>query len=79
MRTPRKIALTALLILIVVGCGNTNIVEQDYPTEVSVWKNGQWTTDWMQKYVEYARGRDAFYTDERIMDTWNQRMKLILI
>ena len=72
MRTPRKKALTALFVLIVAGCGNTNNVEQDYSTEVSVWKNGQWTTDWMQKYVEYARGRDAFYTDERIMDTWQR-------
>ena len=26
----------------------------------------------MQKYVEYARGRDAFYTDERIMDAWQR-------
>lgn len=66
----RNIILTSIFVLIVVGCGNTNIVEQDYPSEVCVWKNGQWATDWMQKYVEYARGKDAFYTDERIMDRW---------
>ena len=72
MRTSRKIAFTALFILIVSGCGNKNKVEYSCSSEVSVWKNSQWTTDWMQKYVEYARGRDAFYTDERIMDAWQR-------
>ncbi|MCR5444125.1 MAG: hypothetical protein K6E96_00380 [Bacteroidales bacterium] len=40
--------------------------------EICVWSNGNWTTDWMQKYVDYARGYDQFYTDERIMDTWRE-------
>ena len=70
MRTPRKIALAVLFILIIAGCGNKNKVEQSCSSEVCVWKNGQWATEWMQKYVEYARDKDAFYTDERIMDRW---------
>lgn len=70
MRTPRKIALTILFVLIVAGCGYTNKVEQFCSSEVCVWKNGQWATEWMQKYVEYARGIDTFYTNERIMDIW---------
>ena len=70
--------LIAFAFLFLVGCGNQSKVDKKQPTEVSVWKNGQWTTDWMQKYVEYARGRDAFYTDERIMDTW-QRWGLVYI
>ena len=56
--------------LILTGCGNKNKVGQTCSSEVCVWKNGQWATEWMQKYVEYARGIDSFYTDERIMDTW---------
>lgn len=66
----KRIYTIAVIAVLLASCGNTNKVEQDYPSEVCVWKNGQWATDWMQKYVEYARGYDDFYTDERIMDTW---------
>lgn len=70
MRIMRTSFFAALFTLIIVGCGNTNKVEQDYLPEVCVWKNGQWASEWMQKYVEYARGNDSFYADERIMDIW---------
>jgi len=46
-------------------------VEQDYLSEVCVWKDGQWTTDWMRMYVEYCRHKDRFFTTERIIDIWN--------
>ena len=46
-------------------------VEQDYLSEVCVWKDGQWTTDWMRMYVEYCRHKDRFFTEERIIDIWN--------
>lgn len=51
---------------------STNEIEQEYPSGVCVWKNGRWSSEWMQKYVEYVRGNDNFYTDERIMDIWPQ-------
>ena len=63
--------LIAFALLLLVGCGNTNRVDQEQPSEVCVWKNGQWTTDWMQKYVEYVRNNDIFFTDQRIIDIWN--------
>lgn len=75
MKIVRKSFLIALLALIIVGCWNTNKskqeVGQDYPSEVCVWKNGQWTTEWMQKYAEYVRNNDGFFTTERIIDIWN--------
>ena len=49
---------------------STNEIEQEYPSGVCVWKNGQWASEWMRKYAEYVRGNDGFYTDERIMDIW---------
>ena len=49
---------------------STNEIEQEYPSGVCVWKNGRWSSEWMQKYVEYVRGNESFYTDERIMDIW---------
>ena len=67
----KQIMTIAVFSLLMIGCGNnSNKVERDYPSEVCVWRNGQWATDWMRKYVEYARGNDDFYTDERIMDIW---------
>lgn len=74
MNTIRTTFLTALLTLIIVGSGNANKVEQkkeqDHSSEVCVWKNGQWTTDWMRKYAEYVRNNDRFHTDQRIIDIW---------
>ena len=67
----KRICTIAVLVLLLVGCGNTNKVEQEYPSEVCVWKNGDWATEWMQKYVEYVRGYDDFYTEERMMDLWH--------
>lgn len=66
----KYLSLIAFIFLFLVGCGNQSRVAPDQHSEVCVWKNGQWATEWMQKYVEYARGIDSFYTDERIMDTW---------
>ena len=50
---------------------STNEIEQEYPSGVCAWKNGRWSSEWMQKYVEYVRGNDNFYTYERIMDIWS--------
>ncbi len=62
----------AVFALLMMGCGNNgNKAEQNEPSEVCVWENGQWATDWMQKYVEYVRGKDRFFTDNRIIDIWN--------
>jgi len=49
---------------------STNKAEQGFPSGICVWKNGQWASEWMRKYVEYVRGNDSFYTEERIMDIW---------
>lgn len=68
----KRIYTIAVIAVLLASCGNTNKVEQDYPSEVCVWKNGQWATDWMQKYVEYVRGNDYFYTDERIFYIWQK-------
>ena len=73
--SPRAVRTTHFVIvafafLLLAGCGNQSKVDPKQPSEICVWKNGQWTTDWMQKYVEYARGKDNFYTDRRIMDEW---------
>lgn len=70
MQIMRTTFLIALLTLIIVGCGNTNKVKQYHSSEVCVWKNGQWTTEWMQKYAEYVRNNDRFHTDQRIIDIW---------
>lgn len=66
----KQIMTITVFALLMVGCGNKNKVEQSCSSKVCVWKNGQWATEWMKKYVEYARGKDVFYTDERIMDRW---------
>ena len=48
------------------------VQQNDYKSScVCVWKNGQWSTNWMQKYVEYVRGNDMFFADSRIIDIWN--------
>ena len=84
----KQICILAGFAILLAGCGNTNSVEQENPSEVSVcstadcdmpsavgqdylsevcvWKDGQWTTDWMRKYVEYCRHKDRFFTEERI-------------
>ena len=67
----RIILPIAFAFLLLVGCGNQSKVDQKQPTEVCVWKHGQWTTDWMQKYVEYVRNDDIFFTGQRIIDIWN--------
>lgn len=86
----KQICILAGFALLLAGCGNTNSVEQENPSEVSVcscdlpsavgqdylsevcvWKDGQWTTDWMRTYVEYCRHKDRFFTEERIIDIWN--------
>ena len=68
----KRIMTIAVFALLMMGCGNNgNKAEQNEPSEVCVWENGQWDTDWMQKYVEYVRGNDRFYTDSRIIDLWN--------
>ena len=68
----KRICTITFFALLLAGCGNTDKVEQDCPSEVCVWKNGQWATDWMQKYVEYVRGNDHFYSDERIFYIWQK-------
>ena len=40
------------------------------PKEVCIWSNGEWTTDWMQLYADYACGNDIFFTESRRMDLW---------
>lgn len=68
----KRIMTIAVFALLMMGFGNNgNKAEQNGPSEVCVWENGQWDTDWMQKYVEYVRGNDRFYTDSRIIDLWN--------
>lgn len=52
----KRIMTIAVFALLMMGFGNNgNKAEQNEPSEVCVWENGQWDTDWMQKYVEYAR------------------------
>jgi hypothetical protein len=71
----KQICTFSLFVLLLAGCGNTTKpeqeVEQNNPSELCVWKNGQWTTEWMQKYAEYVRNNDRFFTTERIIDIWN--------
>lgn len=71
----KQICTIFVIALLLVGCRNTNKPkqeeEQDLSTEVCIWKNGQWTTEWMQKYAEYVRNNDRFHTTERIIDIWN--------
>ena len=64
------ICTITVLWLLIVGCENKSKVGQTHLPEVCVWSNGDWATDWMRLYVEYARRYDDFYTDKRIMDTW---------
>ena len=58
-------------LLALISCHNTSQQNGTEPSEVCVWKNGQWATDWMQKYVEYVRGNDRFFANSRIIDIWN--------
>ena len=67
----KQIIMIAAFSLLMVGCGNNGKVEGDQPSEICVWENVQWATDWMQKYAEYVRGNDRFFTDSRIIDIWN--------
>ena len=57
--------------LALISCHNTSQQNCTEPSKVRIWKNGQWATDWMQKYAEYVRGNDRFFTDSRIIDIWN--------
>jgi hypothetical protein len=67
----KQICAFAFFALLLVGCGSTNKEEKKSPSEVCVWKNGQWTADWMIKYVKYCRANDRFFTTEKIIDIWN--------
>lgn len=68
----RLFAIT-LCILALTSCNHKPDTSDDVsPKEVCIWENGDWTTDWMQLYVDYARGYDKFYTDKRVMDIWHR-------
>lgn len=68
----KKITAITLCFLAFASCNHKpETADDSTPKEVCVWENGQWATDWMQKYVEYVRGNDRFYTDSRIIDLWN--------
>lgn len=68
----KKITAITLCFLAFASCNHKpETADDSTPKEVCVWENGQWDTDWMQKYVEYVRGNDHFYTDSRIIDIWN--------
>ena len=62
-----------LCFLVLASCNHKPETTDDVsPKEVCIWENGDWTTDWMRLYVDYARGYDKFYTDKRIMDIWRR-------
>lgn len=57
-----------LCIITLTACGG----KRTGTDEVCVWRNGQWATDWMQKYVEYVRNNDNFYTEDSIFYIWQK-------
>lgn len=68
----KNITAITLCFLAFASCNHKpETADDSTPKEVCVWENGQWATDWMQKYVEYVRGKDRFFTDNRIIDIWN--------
>jgi len=68
----KNITAITLCFLAFASCNHKpETADDSTPKEVCVWENGQWASDWMQKYAEYVRGTDRFFTDNRIIDIWN--------
>lgn len=77
----KRIMTIAVFALLMMGCGNNgNKAEQNEPSEVCVWENGQWDTEWMQKYADYMRNNtNALHEYDsreqqpvRVMDIWTE-------
>lgn len=65
-------AITLCLLALAACNHKPDTTDDASPKEVCVWENGDWTTDWMRLYADYACGYDKFYTDKRIMDIWRR-------
>lgn len=69
----KQIFIIFLCVFTLASCNHKPDTTDDVsPKEVCIWSNGEWTTDWMRLYVDYAHGYDVFYTDKRIMDIWRR-------
>jgi len=49
----RQTVILVILTLLMVSCGSKKTTSDFLPMEVCVWENGDWATEWMQKYVEH--------------------------
>lgn len=60
--------------LIAIDSLNCEVVKREYFTPLVVWKNDDWTTDWMRQYAEFIRTPHTFCLNDhkqqqgRIMD-----------
>lgn len=76
----KQTIILAALVLFMVGCGNRKKTLDSQPIEVCVWENGNWATEWMQKYADYMRNNTNALRNYdsreqqpvRIMDVWTE-------
>jgi hypothetical protein len=64
--------LLASIALLVVSCNRFGNTIEDPRIEYRVWKNGQWTTDWMRAYVDYYENAVLEYCGEKVKDVFQQ-------
>ena len=64
--------ILALFALIMVSCGSYTSTIDNQPTEICVWENGQWATDWMEAYVDYFENAVLEYNGAKVKDVFLQ-------
>lgn len=67
----RQTIILAVLTLLMVGCGSKKMTDPQKPTEVCIWSNGQWATEWMSAYADYVANADLDYDERRVLDVFN--------
>lgn len=67
----RQTIILAVLTLLMVGCGSKKMTDPQKTTEVCIWSNGQWATEWMRAYADYVANADLEYCNMRVLDVFN--------
>lgn len=67
----KQTIILAVLALFMLSCGNNNKTLNTQSTEVCIWSDGQWSTDWMRAYADYVANADLEYCNMRVLDVFN--------
>jgi len=67
----KQTIILAALALFMLSCGNNNKTLNTQSTEVCIWSNGQWATEWMRAYADFVADADLDYDERRVLDVFN--------